>query len=165
MRPIYLEYLLFCGLSLCVANNARSFNISGHYIISWTLVLFKEDDIYCAAYVWCISCILLLFKHDCSPNVLPFSFLELETTAVKMTQMFCENLPLSKELDAQESMYGEDLLSMACNLLVQVCIFPYGIIVLFHYVLLQSQLCVTRKPSGTAFDFCKCLTNRKINIK
>ncbi|XP_075088753.1 N-terminal acetyltransferase B complex auxiliary subunit NAA25 isoform X3 [Nicotiana tabacum] len=45
---------------------------------------------------------------------------ELETTAVKMTQLYCENLPLSKELDAQESMYGEDLLSMACNLLVQL---------------------------------------------
>ncbi|CAN4115761.1 unnamed protein product [Withania somnifera] len=45
---------------------------------------------------------------------------ELETTAVKMTQMYCENLPLSKDLDAQESTYGEDLLSMACNLLVQL---------------------------------------------
>lgn len=45
---------------------------------------------------------------------------ELETTAVKMTQMYCENLPLSKDLDAQESVYGEDLLSMACNLLVQL---------------------------------------------
>ncbi|MCD7458916.1 N-alpha-acetyltransferase 25, NatB auxiliary subunit [Datura stramonium] len=45
---------------------------------------------------------------------------ELETTAIKMTQMYCENLPLSKDLDAQESMYGEDLLSMACNLLVQL---------------------------------------------
>ncbi|WMV46019.1 hypothetical protein MTR67_039404 [Solanum verrucosum] len=44
----------------------------------------------------------------------------METRAVKMTQMYCENLPLSKELDAQESMYGEDLLSMACNLLVQL---------------------------------------------
>lgn len=37
-----------------------------------------------------------------------------------MTQIYCENLPLSKDLDAQESMYGEDLLSMACNLLVQL---------------------------------------------
>ncbi|XP_047252828.1 N-terminal acetyltransferase B complex auxiliary subunit NAA25 [Capsicum annuum] len=45
---------------------------------------------------------------------------ELETIAVKMTQMYCENLPLSKDLDAQESMYGEDLLSMACDLLVQL---------------------------------------------
>ncbi|XP_059290363.1 N-terminal acetyltransferase B complex auxiliary subunit NAA25 isoform X2 [Lycium ferocissimum] len=45
---------------------------------------------------------------------------ELETTAVKMSQMYCENLPLSKDLDAQESVYGEELLSMACNLLVQL---------------------------------------------
>ncbi|KAK4492110.1 hypothetical protein RD792_002907 [Penstemon davidsonii] len=45
---------------------------------------------------------------------------DLENLAVRMTEMFCKNLPLSKELDAQESMYGEELLSMACNILVQV---------------------------------------------
>ncbi|XP_049406545.1 N-terminal acetyltransferase B complex auxiliary subunit NAA25 isoform X2 [Solanum stenotomum] len=53
-------------------------------------------------------------------SMVTLSINELETRAVKMTQMYCENLPLSKELDAQESMYGEDLLSMACNLLVQL---------------------------------------------
>ncbi|KAK6145231.1 hypothetical protein DH2020_022051 [Rehmannia glutinosa] len=45
---------------------------------------------------------------------------ELEDIAAQMTEMFCKNLPLSKELDVQESMYGEELLSMACNLLVQL---------------------------------------------
>ncbi|KAI3819684.1 hypothetical protein L1987_13531 [Smallanthus sonchifolius] len=40
--------------------------------------------------------------------------------AVQMTEMYCQNLPLSKELDAQESMYGEELLSMTCNVLVQL---------------------------------------------
>ncbi|PIM98433.1 Mitochondrial inheritance and actin cytoskeleton organization protein [Handroanthus impetiginosus] len=45
---------------------------------------------------------------------------ELEDVAVRMTEMFCKNLPLSKELDAQESMYGEELLSMACSVLVQL---------------------------------------------
>lgn len=42
--------------------------------------------------------------------------------AVQMTQMFCRNLPLSKDLDAQESMHGEELLPMACNILVQVLV-------------------------------------------
>ncbi|KAL8027040.1 hypothetical protein ABFX02_14G069600 [Erythranthe guttata] len=45
---------------------------------------------------------------------------ELEDIAVRMIEMFCKNVPLSKELDAQESMYGEELLSMACNVLVQL---------------------------------------------
>ncbi|KAL8516167.1 hypothetical protein ACS0TY_014729 [Phlomoides rotata] len=44
---------------------------------------------------------------------------ELEDIAVRMTEMFCKNLPLSKDLDAQESMHGKELLSMTCNILVQ----------------------------------------------
>lgn len=48
---------------------------------------------------------------------------ELEDIAVRMTEMFCKNLPLSKDLDAQESMHGEELLSMACNILVQVLVY------------------------------------------
>lgn len=37
-----------------------------------------------------------------------------------MIEMFCKNLPMSKELDVQESVYGDELLSMACHVLVQV---------------------------------------------
>ncbi|KAL6499843.1 hypothetical protein OROGR_027753 [Orobanche gracilis] len=44
---------------------------------------------------------------------------ELEDLAARMVEIFCTNLPLSKELDAQDSMYGEELLSMASSLLVQ----------------------------------------------
>ncbi|GKC79386.1 N-terminal acetyltransferase B complex auxiliary subunit NAA25 isoform X3 [Tanacetum coccineum] len=40
--------------------------------------------------------------------------------AVQMTDMYCQNLYLSKDLDVQESMYGEDFLSMKCNVLVQL---------------------------------------------
>lgn len=52
-------------------------------------------------------------------KLLPF-FLDLEGLAVQMADLYCKNLPLSKDLDVQESMYGEELLSMACNVLVQV---------------------------------------------
>ncbi|VFR00440.1 unnamed protein product [Cuscuta campestris] len=45
---------------------------------------------------------------------------ELEKLAVQMTSMYCKNLALSKDLDVQESMYGEELLTMACNVLVQL---------------------------------------------
>ncbi|KAK9065965.1 hypothetical protein SSX86_015367 [Deinandra increscens subsp. villosa] len=40
--------------------------------------------------------------------------------AVQMTEMYCQNLTLSKDLDVQESMFGEELLSMTCNVLVQL---------------------------------------------
>ncbi|XP_048420479.1 N-terminal acetyltransferase B complex auxiliary subunit NAA25 isoform X1 [Pyrus x bretschneideri] len=45
---------------------------------------------------------------------------ELEGSAVQMVEMYCQNLPLSKDLDSQESMQGEELLSMACNALIQL---------------------------------------------
>lgn len=45
---------------------------------------------------------------------------DLEGLAVQMADLYCKNLPLSKDLDVQESMYGEELLSMACNVLVQL---------------------------------------------
>lgn len=52
-----------------------------------------------------------------------------------MVETYCKNLPLSKDLDPQESMYGEELLSMVCNVLVQV---PY-------VTSRKSSLCCTQK--------------------
>ncbi|PKA67116.1 hypothetical protein AXF42_Ash004608 [Apostasia shenzhenica] len=43
---------------------------------------------------------------------------ELEASAKKMVVVYCENLVLSKDLDHQENMYGEELLPMASNALV-----------------------------------------------
>eukprot|EP00268_Persea_americana_P065624 TRINITY_DN878_c1_g1_i8.p1 TRINITY_DN878_c1_g1~~TRINITY_DN878_c1_g1_i8.p1 ORF type:complete len:689 (+),score=112.49 TRINITY_DN878_c1_g1_i8:114-2180(+) len=45
---------------------------------------------------------------------------ELQSTAARMTEMYCKHLPLSKDLDPQENMHGEELLVMACNVLVQL---------------------------------------------
>ncbi|CAA2953699.1 phagocyte signaling-impaired isoform X1 [Olea europaea subsp. europaea] len=53
-------------------------------------------------------------------NMFNLSVEDLEDLAAQMTEMFCKKLPLSKDLDVQENMYGEDLLSMACNILVQL---------------------------------------------
>ena len=46
---------------------------------------------------------------------------ELQGIAKRMVDTFYKNLSLSNELDPQESMYGEELLSMASSILVQVC--------------------------------------------
>ncbi|XP_077213582.1 tetratricopeptide repeat (TPR)-like superfamily protein [Tasmannia lanceolata] len=45
---------------------------------------------------------------------------ELEGTAMQMVDMYCHSLPFSRDLDPQENMYGEELLTMACNVLVQL---------------------------------------------
>jgi hypothetical protein len=52
-----------------------------------------------------------------------------------MVEMYCKNLPLSKDLDPQESMHGEELLSMVCNVLVQVS----------HVTSVKSSFCCLQK--------------------
>lgn len=45
---------------------------------------------------------------------------DVEVSCVQMFEMYCKNIPLSKDLDPQESMHGEELLSITCNILVQL---------------------------------------------
>ncbi|KAK7289895.1 hypothetical protein RIF29_03918 [Crotalaria pallida] len=45
---------------------------------------------------------------------------DLELSCAQMSEMYCKNLPLSKDLDPQEGVHGEELLSMTCNVLVQL---------------------------------------------
>ncbi|WVZ98055.1 hypothetical protein U9M48_043538 [Paspalum notatum var. saurae] len=45
---------------------------------------------------------------------------ELQGIAKRMVDTFYKNLPLSNDLDPQESMYGEELLSMSSSILVQL---------------------------------------------
>ncbi|XWS74406.1 hypothetical protein CRYUN_Cryun02cG0213300 [Craigia yunnanensis] len=62
-----------------------------------------------------------LFKtQELIGNVFRLSVGELEGFAVQMAELYCKNLPLSKDLDPQESMHGEELLSIVCNVLVQL---------------------------------------------
>ncbi|XP_057955764.1 N-terminal acetyltransferase B complex auxiliary subunit NAA25 isoform X2 [Malania oleifera] len=64
---------------------------------------------------------ITLFKiQELIGNTFKLPVDELVGSAEKMVEMYCKNLPLSKELDPQESMHGEELLSMACNLLIQL---------------------------------------------
>lgn len=60
----------------------------------------------------------VFFTWQLNYDLLPL--LDIEGFAVEMVDIYCKNLPLSKDLDIQESVHGEDLLSMACNILVQV---------------------------------------------
>ncbi|KAG9455227.1 hypothetical protein H6P81_008131 [Aristolochia fimbriata] len=49
---------------------------------------------------------------------LPIS--ELESLATRMVENYCESLPFSRDLDPQENMHGEELLCLACNILVML---------------------------------------------
>ncbi|XWS71905.1 hypothetical protein CRYUN_Cryun03dG0178600 [Craigia yunnanensis] len=64
--------------------------------------------------------ITLLKTQELIGNMFRLSVGELEGFAVQMAELYCKNLPLSKNLDPQESMHGEELLSIACNVLVQL---------------------------------------------
>ncbi|CAK8566015.1 unnamed protein product [Lathyrus sativus] len=45
---------------------------------------------------------------------------DVEVSCAHMFEMYCKNLPLSKGFDPQESMHGEELLLITCNILVQL---------------------------------------------
>ncbi|GMI92020.1 TRANSCURVATA 2, NatB auxiliary subunit [Hibiscus trionum] len=64
--------------------------------------------------------ITLLKTQELIGNMFRLSVAELEGSAVQMAELYCKNLPLSKDLDPQESMHGEELLSIVCNVLVQL---------------------------------------------
>ncbi|KAL1348752.1 hypothetical protein HN51_024889 [Arachis hypogaea] len=66
----------------------------------------------------CIT--LFKIQHLLLGNMFKYSANELEGSCVQMSDMYCKNLPLSKGLDPQESMHGEELLSITCNVLVQL---------------------------------------------
>ncbi|KAM3409445.1 hypothetical protein ACQJBY_002013 [Aegilops geniculata] len=53
-------------------------------------------------------------------TLLSKSTADLQRIAKGMVETFYKNLPLSRDLDPQESMHGEELLSMASNILVQL---------------------------------------------
>ncbi|CAH1446994.1 unnamed protein product [Lactuca virosa] len=64
---------------------------------------------------------ITLFKiRELIGDMFPLPEGDLVGFAVQMTEMYCQNLPLSKDLDVQESMFGEEFLCMTCNVLVQL---------------------------------------------
>ncbi|XP_042418607.1 N-terminal acetyltransferase B complex auxiliary subunit NAA25-like isoform X2 [Zingiber officinale] len=60
-----------------------------------------------------------IFKvHESLGVMFSLPLTDLEVTTKRMLQMYCKNLTLSKDLDPQENMHGEELLSMISNILV-----------------------------------------------
>ncbi|KAL2333032.1 hypothetical protein Fmac_014245 [Flemingia macrophylla] len=67
-----------------------------------------------------LSISLFKIKQLLLEDMFKSSASDLEASCVQMFEMYCKFLPLSKDLDPQEGMHGEELLSMICNILVQL---------------------------------------------
>lgn len=105
-----------------------------------------------------------------------------EGFAVQMADLYCKNLPLSKDLDVQESVHGEDLLSMACNILVQlfwrtnhigylleaIMILEFGLTIrrhVSHYKILLLHLYSHWCALPLAYDWYKSLDVKNILLE
>ncbi|WJZ89167.1 hypothetical protein VitviT2T_008405 [Vitis vinifera] len=90
-------------------------------LLGQSISLFKIEELIGNMFkIPVVGAALVLFILCVSVHSFYDNFQELENSAIRMAQMYCKNLPLSKDLDQQESMHGEELLSMACNVLVQL---------------------------------------------
>ncbi|KAG2619988.1 hypothetical protein PVAP13_3NG154600 [Panicum virgatum] len=99
---IYLHMLSGNDMSELLDEISGSFDASSVSVntLGWTITLFKIQEI-----------LGTLFTKPTT---------ELQGIAKRMVDTFYKNLSLSNELDLQESMYGEELLSMASSILVQL---------------------------------------------
>ncbi|KAF8402561.1 hypothetical protein HHK36_010647 [Tetracentron sinense] len=96
-------------------------------VLGQSITLFKIQELFGTLFKLPVSGVAIPYSLEpgseaadvCTTIVLP-RWLKLESTAIQMTDMYCQNLPLSKDLDPQENMHGEELLSMACNVLIQL---------------------------------------------
>ncbi|XP_023512979.1 N-terminal acetyltransferase B complex auxiliary subunit NAA25-like isoform X1 [Cucurbita pepo subsp. pepo] len=107
---------------------------------------------------------------------------ELEHCAVQMAEIYCKNLPLSKDLDPQESMHGEEILSLICNLLVElfwrtqnfgyiieaILVLEWGLTIgryAYHYKILLLHLYSYLGAFPMAYEWYKCLDVKNILVE
>lgn len=118
-----MQYFTRFGHLACFTSDVEVFlqALDGNKKSEFLKNLVKEHEATTIAPTKALGQSITIFKvQNLIGNVFALPVDELENMAVEMTQMFCKNLPLSKDLDAQENMHGEELLSMACNVLVQL---------------------------------------------
>ncbi|KAG4974664.1 hypothetical protein JHK87_031485 [Glycine soja] len=111
-------------------------------------------------------------KHLLLGDMSMSSASDLEVFCVQMFEMYCKNLPLSKDLDPQESMHGEELLSMICNILVQlfwrtknVGYLVEAIMVLEFGLAIQRRIEISTtklQADSAVISFCRYVSQYKI---
>ncbi|GAV58667.1 NatB_MDM20 domain-containing protein/TPR_9 domain-containing protein [Cephalotus follicularis] len=118
-----VKYFLRFGHLACFASDVEMFLqvLSLDRKMEFLDKLIKNSNSLSAVPTKVLGQSISLFKiQEMIGSMYKFPVQDLEGSAIKMVEMYCKNLYLSKDLDPQESMHGEELLSMACNVLVQL---------------------------------------------
>ncbi|XP_010520190.1 PREDICTED: phagocyte signaling-impaired protein isoform X2 [Tarenaya hassleriana] len=118
-----LQYFLKFGHLACFASDIEGFLqvLSPDRKAEFVEMLTKNADSFSESPTKVLGQLTSIFKvQELTGNIFKLPVGDIEASAVKLAKLYCENLPLSKDLDQQESMYGQDLLSIISNMLVQL---------------------------------------------
>ncbi|CAH8358709.1 unnamed protein product [Eruca vesicaria subsp. sativa] len=118
-----LQYFLKFGHLACYASDIEAFLqvLPPHKKAEFVGMLVKNADSDSASATIVLGQTTTILKvQELTGNIFELPLGEIEASAVKLAKLYCENLPLSKDLDPQESMFGEELLSLISNMLVQL---------------------------------------------
>lgn len=118
-----LQYFLKFGHLACYASDVEAFLqvLPPHKKAEFVGMLVKNSDsVSESATVVLGQTTTILKVQELTGNIFELPLGEIEASTVKLAKLYCQNLPLSKDLDPQESMLGEELLSLISNMLVQL---------------------------------------------
>ncbi|XP_048624831.1 N-terminal acetyltransferase B complex auxiliary subunit NAA25 isoform X2 [Brassica napus] len=118
-----LQYFLKFGHLACYASDVEAFLqvLPPHKMAEFVGMLVENADSVSASATTVLGQTTTILKvQELTGNVFELPLGEIEASAVKLAKLYCQNLPLSKDLDPQESMFGEELLSLISNMLVQL---------------------------------------------
>lgn len=118
-----LQYFLKFGHLACYASDVEAFLhvLPPHKKAEFVGMLVENADSVSASATTVLGQTTTILKvQELTGNIFVLPLGEIEASAVKLAKLYCQNLPLSKDLDPQESMFGEELLSLISNMLVQL---------------------------------------------
>ncbi|CAN7067269.1 unnamed protein product, partial [Brassica rapa subsp. trilocularis] len=118
-----LQYFLKFGHLACYASDVEAFLhvLPPHKKAEFVGMLVENADSVSASATTVLGQTTTILKvQELTGNIFELPLGEIEASAVKLAKLYCQNLPLSKDLDPQESMFGEELLSLISNMLVQL---------------------------------------------
>ncbi|KAG7606541.1 Tetratricopeptide-like helical domain superfamily [Arabidopsis thaliana x Arabidopsis arenosa] len=117
-----LQYFLKFGHLACYASDVEAYLqvLSPNKKAGFVEMLVKNSDSSASATKVLGQTTTILKVQELTGNIFGLPTDEIEASAVKLAKLYCQNLSLSKDLDPQESMFGEELLSLISNMLVQL---------------------------------------------
>ncbi|KAJ0266795.1 N-terminal acetyltransferase B complex auxiliary subunit NAA25 [Hirschfeldia incana] len=118
-----LQYFVKFGHLACYASDVEAFLqvLPPHKKAELVRMLMKTTDSESASATIELGQTTTILKVlELTGNIFELPIGDIKASAVKLAKLYCQNLPLSKDLDPQESMFGEELLSLISNMLVQL---------------------------------------------